>query len=415
MAHKLNKLTARTVATVSKPGLYADGGGLYLRVGRGGARNWCLRFMLAGKAREMGLGGLSKVSLAEARKKATEHRLHLADKVDPIERRKAESSARKIEAARAMTFEQCAEAYIAAHRAGWRNPKHAGQWGMTLTNYAGPVMGALPVQAIDTALVMKVIEPLWTIKPETASRLRGRIERVLDWAKVRGYRDGENPARWRGYLDHQLPARGKVRRVKHHAALHYAELPGFMVALREQQGVAARALEFTILTAARTGEVIGARWCEIDFANRVWTIPGDRMKGGREHRIPLSKPALAVLEHMWEQDGELIFPGLKPGKPLSNMAMLILLARVGRGDVTVHGFRSTFRDWAAERTTFAREVAEMALAHAIPDAVEAAYRRGDLFDKRRRLMDAWAAYCGNVEIDGVGKLVSLANRKTNNR
>jgi integrase len=264
------------------------------------------------------------------------------------------------------------------------------------------------VQAVDTGLVMKVIEPLWAAKPETASRLRGRIEVVLDWAKVRGYRQGENPARWRGHLDHLLPAKSKIRKVVHHAALPYAKAGAFMTALRGQQGIAPRALEFLILTATRTGETLGATWDEFDLAARLWTIPATRMKAGREHRVPLSEAAARVLESLQEaRQSDFVFPGARQGRPLSEMALLMLLRRMGFGEITVHGFRSAFRDWAAERTTFPREVAEMALAHAISDAVEAAYRRGDLFDKRRKLMDAWAAYCAKVETDA-GKVVALA-------
>ena len=266
MTRKLNRLTARTVATATKPGLHADGGGLYLRVGRGGAKSWCLRYMLEGKAREMGLGGLSKVSLADARKRAAEHRLLLVDKVDPIERREGENTAKKIAAARSVTFDECATAYVDAHKAGWRNAKHRQQWTNTLATYVSPKLGSVSVADVDVAMIMRVIEPLWTIKPETAARVRGRIEAVLDWAKARDFRDGENPARWRGHLSNLLPARAKVRAVKHHAALPYGEISAFMADLRTREGVAAAALEFLILTAARTGEVIGARWPEIELA-----------------------------------------------------------------------------------------------------------------------------------------------------
>jgi integrase len=289
--------------------------------------------------------------------------------------------------------------YIAGYRAGWRNPKHASQWQATLATYAEPVIGGLSVQAVDTALVLKVLEPIWTVKPETAGRVRGRIESILDWAKVRGYRTGENPARWRGHLDKLLPARSKVRRVEHHAALPYAELPGFLVSLRQQAGIAARALEFAICTAARTGEVIGARWGEIDLLDKTWTLPATRMKAGKEHRVPLSARALAILKEMQAHrhaDNAFVFPGAKPGRPLSNMVFLMLLRRIGRGDVTAHGFRSTFRNWAAERTSFPAEVAEMALAHTVSDKTVAAYNRSDLFERRRRLMSAWTTFCAAV-------------------
>jgi integrase len=375
--------------------MYADGGGLYLRVTDNGTKNWVFRFMLNGRTRWMGMGALHIVGLAEARTRAAGFRLQRHDGIDPIDARRAERLQTRLNAAKALTFKECAARYIASHRAGWRNPKHAAQWEATLATYAEPVMGGLSVQAIDTALVLKVLEPIWTTKPETAGRVRGRIESILDWAKVRGYRAGENPARWRGHLDKLLPARSKVRRIEHHAALPYAELPGFLVSLRKQEGTAARALEFAILTAARTGEVIGARWNEIDFLEKTWTVPAMRMKAGREHRVPLSARVLAMLEEVQPlrhaEDG-FVFPGAKFGQPLSNMAFLMLLRRLGRDDLTAHGFRSTFRDWAADRTNFPAEVAEMALAHAVSGKVEAAYRRGDLFEKRRRLMDAWAEF-----------------------
>jgi integrase len=394
MAHKLNRLTARAVATASKPGLYADGGGLYLRVGRGGAKSWCLRYMLEGKAREMGLGGLAKIGLGDARKKAAAQRLLLVEKVDPLERREAENSAKKIEAARSMTFDQCAAAYIEAHKAGWRSAKHAQQWTNTLATYVSPTFGSVPVADVDVAMVTKVIEPLWTTKPETAGRVRGRIEAVLDWAKARGFRDGENPARWRGHLSNLLPARSKVRAVKHHAALPYTEIGAFMADLRGREGAAAAALEFLILTAARTGEVIAGGCPEIDFAARTWTVPAARMKGGREHRVPLTRAAMSALKRMEGQDREFLFRGIKAGRGLSNMALLKVLERMGRGDLTAHGFRATFKTWATERTNFPRELVEAALAHVLDDKTEAAYQRGDMLEKRRRLMDAWAEFCG---------------------
>jgi integrase len=350
----------------------------------------------------MGLGPLALYGLQEARAKALDARRKRHEGVDPIEARRAERARQRLDAAKVITFKQCAEAYINAHRAGWRNGKHAGQWSATLSTYAYPHIGALPVQAIDIALVLKVLEPIWTAKPETANRVRGRLEIILDFAKGRGYRDGENPARWRGHLDKQLPARSKVRKVEHHAALPYIELPGFLVALRDQEGVAARDLEFTILTAARTGECIGATWSEISWTDKVWMIPGRRMKGDREHRVPLRERALTILREMEPPDNisnaakQFVFSGRKPGRPLSNMAFLVLLRRMGRTDVTVHGFRSSFRDWAAERTNFPSEVAEMALAHVVGNKVEAAYRRGDLFEKRRRLMQQWATFCATA-------------------
>jgi integrase len=395
MARKLNRLSAVEVKGIDAKGMYHDGGGLYLQVNAAGAKSWIYRFMLDGRAREMGLGPLIVISLAEARKRAAECRKLRLDGMDPIETRRAQRGQRKLEAGRAMTFDKCATAYIEAHKASWKNGKHAEQWRGSLRNYASPVFGSSPVSAIDLALVMKALEPIWQTKTETASRLRGRIEAVLDWATVRGYRKGENPARWRGHLDKLLPARAKIQKVEHHPALPYDEIADFTAALREQEGIAARALEFLILTAARTGEIIGVRWNELDLDDKSWIVPGARMKAGREHRVPLSAAALAILKQMEEiREGDFAFPGGKKGKPLSNMAMLELLKRMGRHDLTTHGFRSTFRDWAAERTNFPREVVEMALAHTIESKVEAAYRRGDLFQKRRQLMEAWARVCG---------------------
>jgi integrase len=409
MARTTERLTALKVERLAEkpPGMHADGSGLYLQVTDNGA-SWIYRYMLGGRSREMGLGPLALYGLGDARAKALDARRLRHEGIDPIEARKAARTQLRLDAAKAITFKECAEAYIKAHRAGWQNGKHAGQWESTLETYAYPAIGALPVQAIDTALVLKVLEPIWTTKPETATRVRGRVESILDWAKARDYRTGENPARWRGHLDKLLPARSKVRKVKHHAALPYAELPNFLMELRSQPGVAARALEFTILTAARTNETIVATENEIKVAEKLWTVPAERMKAKKEHRVPLSARALAILKEAQSEgqsDGDFIFPGGKAGRPLSNMAMTEVLRRMGRGDITVHGFRSTFRDWAAERTNFPSEVAEMALAHAVSDKVEAAYRRGVLFEKRRRLMDAWAEFCGKRT--PVGTVVNL--------
>jgi integrase len=325
-----------------------------------------------------------------------------------------------------MTFRACAEAYMAAHQAGWRNAKHAAQWPSTLGTYVYPVFGDLSVRAIDTGLVMKALEPIWQKKPETASRLRGRIEAVLDWARAAGYRDdGENPARWRGHLQNLLmktssatkAARRTSGRGEHHAALPYADIGAFMTVLREQAGTAALALEFTILTAARTGEVIGAKWEEVNLTEQMWIVPAERMKADKEHRVPLSNAAMTILEQMADAwDSEFIFPGARPGQPLSNMALLMLLRRIGRGDLTTHGFRSTFRDWAGDCTDFPRDVAEMALAHTLGDKVEAAYRRGDGFQKRRLLAEEWAKFCAESKSDpadaeGGRKIVALRRRR----
>jgi integrase len=394
MGYATERLKALAVEKMArKPGMYCDGGGLWLRVASPTARSWVYRYMLDRKPHEMGLGKYPEITLAEARSRAAEARKLKAYGKDPLVEREAVRAALQADAAKAVTFKDAAERYIAAHRMGWRNAKHAAQWEATLATYAEPTMGALAVQAIDTGLVLKVLEPIWTDKPETASRLRGRIEAVLDWARVRGYRDGENPARWRGHLDKLLPARAKVKMVQHHTALSFEQLPDFIAALRNEEGMAARALEFAILTAARTGEVLGAQWGEIDLAEKIWIVPAERMKAHREHRVPLSKPALAILKALKKDastDDDFVFASGSPDRPLSNMAMLMLLRRMGHEELTVHGFRSTFRDWCAERTAFPSEVAEMALAHTVSDKVEAAYRRGDLFAKRRALMEQWA-------------------------
>ncbi|MGH7094889.1 MAG: tyrosine-type recombinase/integrase [Stellaceae bacterium] len=409
MARAAERLSARTVQTVQDSGLHADGKGLYLRVGPTGAKSWIFRYRGSdGNRHDLGLGPYPDITLADARERATAQRRLRLDGHDPLQTRRAGRDQARLAAAKAMTFRACAEQYIASHQAGWRNAKHGAQWSATLATYVFPVFGDLPVPMVDVALVMKAVEPIWTKKPETASRVRGRIENVLDWATARGYRQGDNPARWRGHLENLLPARSKVQRVEHHAALlPYPEIATFMTALREQEGVAARALEFLILTAARTGEVIGARWSEFDLGEHLWKIPGERMKAGREHRVPLSARALAIVEAMHAEQGRspdpaaFMFPGAKEGRPLSQMALLMLLRRMGRADLTAHGFRSSFRDWAAERTSFPAEVAEMALAHVVGDKVEAAYRRGDLFAKRRQLAEAWAKFCAQPPASGM--------------
>jgi integrase len=398
-----NKLSAITVRNATKPGLYGDGHGLYLQVSRQGTKAWLFRFMLDGVARKMGLGPVHTISLAEARRRASEARLLVHDRLDPIEVRRGARAKLQREAAKSISFKECAEKYIESNHSSWRNPKHRRQWSATFSETKRgtlsfpaitELINDLPVATIDTALVLKVLEPIWLRTPETASRVRGRIETVLDWARVREFREGENPARWKGHLDQVLPARSAVAPVKHRKALAYRELPEFMSLLSSKSGTSARALEFTILTAARTGEVIGARWSEIDETEKLWLVPAGRMKGGREHRVPLSDRAIAILgdrlRHL-----DLIFP-------LSNMAMLELVRdMLGKGS-TVHGFRSTFRDWACETTSYPNEICEIALAHVVSDKTEAAYRRGDMMDKRRRLMMDWASYCsGLINIDNV--------------
>jgi integrase len=390
-----NALTAVSVKN-AKPGRHADGGGLHLLVKESGSRSWVYRFMLKGKSRDIGLGaaGPGGISLSAARDLATALRLQVKAGIDPLTQREHEAAEvlATTQAAKVagITFRAAAETYIATNKDSWRNAKHRQQWENTLATYAYPVIGDMPVAEVETSHVLKILEPIWREKAETASRLRGRIEIVLDSAKARGYRQGENPARWRGHLAQILPARTKLSR-GHHKAMAYAAIPAFMEALRKRKAVAALALEFTILTAARTGEVMGAKWGEVDLAKAVWTIPAERMKAGKEHRIPLSPRAVEILLQTEQLGGAYLFPGTKGGK-LSSMAMAMLLRRM-KIDVTVHGFRSAFRDWAAECTDHSHEVAEMALAHTISNAVERAYRRGDLFDKRRQLMAEWEAFC----------------------
>ena len=358
MAKSVHRLSVTRIASLkwvgpSKTNYHPDGDGLYLQVAAGGTKSWIFRFKRNGATRDMGLGPLRDVGLAEARELAKRARGQLRDGFDPIEVRKLRRSDAQLDAARTLSFDDAAAAYIAAHSPGWRNPKHRQQWRNTLATYASPVFGKLPVAAIDTGLVLRALKPIWETKPETAGRLRGRIESVLGWATTMGYRTGDNPAQWRAHLENLLPAKGKVRRVRHHPALPFADIAEFMSALRGQESITARALEFTILTAVRTGDALGARWSEINFSDRTWTIPAERMKAEREHRVPLSDAALAILTPLAEtRRGEFVFPGMKPKKPLSNMSMLMLLRRMGRGDLTAHGFRSTFRDWVAEQTRF---------------------------------------------------------------
>lgn len=389
------RLTAKHIAKLrrrprGKP--YPDGHGLHLQVKSLNAASWLFRYERNGRDRWMGLGPLHTVSLAEARVRAKQARLGLLDGIDPIEARTAAKAAKALEAAKSATFEQAAEAYFKAHEARWRSARHAQIFVGSLRSYAYPAIGKLPVRAIDTGLVLKVLEPLWKRVPETASRVRGRIETILDYAAVRNLRAGDNPARWKGHLAHLLPARN-VTTIKHLAALPYAEQPSFMRALGHRKDMPSRALKFTILTAARSGEVLGARWEEIDLQVGIWTIPPQRMKGGKEHRVPLSKMALALLNALPREGGNpFVFIGSRPGRPLPINALQKALAYI-RDDVTVHGFRSTFRDWAAERTAFPFEVCERALAHVTGSKSSRSYARSDLLEERRKLMSMWADYC----------------------
>ena len=391
--HFPGKLNARKVETLASPGHYGDGGGLYLQISDSGTKSWSFRYRGPHTRHEMGLGKYPTVSLLEARLKASEFQKQRIAGLDPLSERMKALHMARLEAARLITFQECAQRCIAANRPKWRSDKHAKQWMSTLEHYAFPVFGQSPVQVIDHALVCRVLQPIWQTKAETASRLRCRIEAVLDWATVSGYRDGLNPARWKGNLKISLGGQSKAQRVKHHPSLPHKEIADFLVCLRQQKGLGASALEFLILTAARTNEVLGATWEEIDYERSQWRVPAQRMKAGKEHRVPLSSPAVALLHRMEKfRSGDLIFPGGKPGKPLSNMAMTTTLRRMERGDIVPHGFRSTFRNWAGENG-FPREVAERALAHAVGNSVEAAYYTSDLVDQRRPLMDQWARYC----------------------
>ncbi|MDZ7752688.1 MAG: integrase arm-type DNA-binding domain-containing protein [Gammaproteobacteria bacterium] len=380
-------LSAAKVKT-AKRGYHADGRGLYLVVQPSGTKSWTLRYMLNGRRRDMGLGPYPTIDLATARKKAEEQRALLVDQVDPLEARG------KHRARKRATVLAAATALIESKQHGWRNAKHAAQWTSTLERYAFPTLGDLDVSQVDTDAVVNVLNPIWTEKPETASRVRQRIEAVLDYAIALEQRTGPNPARWRGHLDHLLPKVSKVKRVKHFPALPWAEMADFMALLRTQDGLGTQALEFTILTACRSGEVLGARWDEVDLVQKVWTIPAERMKANRPHRVPLPEDAVTLLEGLPRIEEEpYVFPGQKRGRPLSNMTLTSVLRRLGRTDITVHGFRSTFRDWAAEHTNYPRELAEAALAHVLDSKTEAAYQRGDLLERRRELMKAWAGWC----------------------
>jgi integrase len=389
MARAIHKLTARAAETLAKPGRHSDGGGLYLSISGEGRRRWVFLYTWRGKQREAGLGAAGKggVSLKAAREKAAEGRALVKAGVDPI----AEWNKANPEEVR--SFGKAADDYLGVHQGGFRNEKHKAQWAMTLTRYCEPIRG-MPVDAVDTEALLSVLKPLWTRVPETASRLRGRIEAVLDAAKARGFieRNEANPARWRGHLDKLLPKRAKLTR-GHHAAMPYAEVPAFIAELRQRPATAARALEFCILTATRSGEALAARWDEMDFEGKVWTVPAGRTKAAREHRIPLSERAVHILREMEvERTGEFVFPGQRPGRPLSGMAFEMLLRRIN-SPYTAHGFRSSFRDWAGNETLFSRELAEHALAHVIGDKAEQAYRRSDALARRRELMDAWAKHC----------------------
>jgi integrase len=419
MAKQTERLSSAKVKH-AKPGMHADGGGLYLQVTAGKEegqlnKSWLYRYKIAGRERQMGLGSLNTIGLAEARAAAEECRKLTRESKDPIEVRDASRASQQVAKAKAVTFEWCATRYMAAHESGWRNAKHRQQWHNTLSTYAYPIIGKLSLDAIDTGLVMQILQPLWTDKNETASRVRGRIEKILDWATVNGHRPGENPARWQGHLSHLLAPRSKVHKVENYPALPWERIPEFMVELRGQEGLAAKCLEFTILTAARSGESRGMPWeGELNIADKVWTVPANRMKREREHRAPLTARALAIIEYMRSvRQNDYVFPGDKADDPLSDMALTKVIRRMNQArkkaglplwldpkqrnrEVVPHGFRSSFDDWVAEATDFQDWLADAALAHAKGDKVEAAYKRGDALAKRRELMEAWASYCGSL-------------------
>lgn len=386
MSRTIHKLTDAFVKSERlSDGRHSDGGGLYLNVKPGGSKSWVFMFNTGGKRRVAGLGPYPAVKLAAARKKAEEYRALVAAGKDPIALQRLSEE---------PTFAECADLFLASMEGQWRNEKHRQQWRMTLGEAYCKRLLSMRVSAIGTDDVLAVLTPVWQTKAETASRIRGRVERVLDYAKARGWRSGENPALWRGHLRNILPPRAKLTR-GHHAAMGYANVPAFVVRLRSLEAMAARSLEFLILTAARSGETLGARWSEFDLDQMVWAVPATRMKAGRPHRVPLSSRATELLTELrLSSQSEFVFPGQRPGRPLSGMAMEMLLRRMKLDDVTVHGFRSSFRDWAGEESAFPREIAEAALAHVVGDATERAYRRGDALAKRRELMESWCEYVG---------------------
>lgn len=406
-------LTQKRIASLREPGRYHDEHGLYLQVRNEDNKSWMLRYERNGKERWHGLGALHVYGLDEARDRARQARQQLRAGVDPIAQAAAEKRARALEAAKNITFEEAATQYFRQHESRWRNAKVRAAVMSGLKRWVFPIIGKTQVRAVDTAAILRVLEQkvdggtFWTARTETAGKLRGIVKNVFDWAKVRGYREGDNPAEWVGNLDQVLPGQSKVAPVAHMKAMAFADLPGFMSDLRARPAIAARAAEFCVLTAARSGEVLGATWAEIDFDAATWTVAASRMKAGRPHKVPLSKQALALLKAL-PRENEFVFIGPTKGRGLSNMSMLQLLKRMGHDDITMHGFRSCFRDWAEECTSFAGSVSEAALAHIVGDKVEAAYRRGDLFEKRRKLMQAWATYCATPA--RTGNVVAIRGR-----
>ncbi len=402
MARQINKLSDRQVKAEKRPGRHADGNGLYLQVSQSASKSWLFRFMQDGKSREMGLGSINSVSLAEARALAIECKRLLRDGIDPIKKRRERLAQTKAEQKDIFTFKRCAAEYLKAHSAGWKSDRHAEIWASSVKRYADPIIGEMPIHLVDRGHIMRILDPIWRTKTETAKKLRGRLESILDWATVQDYRKGENPARWKGHLDKLLPKPSEVSKVKHFPALPYQQIYSFMEELRQREAPSALALRLIILTACRSGEIRGAVWPEVDLDAATWTIPADRMKAGKEHVIPLCPEAVSILQSLPRMaNSDYLFSSAKSGKPLSDVVFKKLMERMERTGITTHGFRSTFRDWAAEQTSFPREVIENALAHQLKDKAEAAYFRSNLLDKRRELMNQWGEYArrspGGVE------------------
>ncbi|WP_312792348.1 tyrosine-type recombinase/integrase [Diaphorobacter nitroreducens] len=413
MAKQIEKLTANKVRRACRPGRLGDGGGLYLQITPSGNKSWIFRYGRQGREHFMGLGPLHTVSLVEARHAAQQARKYLFQNIDPLARKRQHRRRASIRPEH-KRFKACAEEYIREHAAGWRNDKHRQQWENTMRDYVYPYLGAIDVRRVDTAEILHVLRPIWTAKTETATRVRERIQRVLDWATVHQYREGRNPARWKGHLEVLLPPPAKLKRVRHHAALPFQEIGEFMAALREQRGVAAHALEFAILTACRSGEILKATWMEIDLERGTWTLPAERTKAGRAHRVPLSTAALKVLAAQTGRSGKYVFPGGTEDGTLSSVAMTQVLKRAGVGGVTVHGFRSTFRDWVAEQTRYPSEWAEISLEHRVGSATEMAYFRSDLLEERRGLMEDWARWCAGDRPPSQDQGLPLMNGPTGN-
>ena len=407
MAKQINKLSVRGIKSQNKSGRYADGNGLYLQVGKSGAKSWLFRYMLDGKSREMGLGSIRIETLSQAREKAKHCKKLLKSGTDPIRDRQKHIAIEKADNKEMLSFQKCTEGYLKAHSASWRSARHAGIWLSSVKRFAYPIVGSIHVNKIERGHIMNILDPIWREKTDTASRLRGRLESILNWATVQEYRKGDNPARWRGYLDQLLPKPSEIHTVKHFAALPYREINAFMSKLKEREALSALALRLIILTACRSIEVREAEWSEFDLENATWTIPTERRKMKKEHVIPLCKEALDIIQSIPRaEDSVHLFTGPRSNKPMSDVVFKKLMERMKVTGITTHGFRSTFRDWAAEQTSFPREVIEDCLAHQLRDKTEAAYFRSNLLDKRRELMNKWADYTQQLVIEN-GQVISI--------